>query len=593
MRCPNVIHFALLLSLFHTGSVRSVGSEDRLVLIREGFRDGLLDTVRQEAELYLNENASSAAAPEVHLILAFLDLKANNSKSAKSHLKNALKGEKSISSRAAYELGRLSWSSGDYSGASDMFAQAAADSPDSTMRTEAVYWRGRALFMAGDCVRAAAVFQAETANFVDERRNHIRYMTARCAYNAKNYTVAREHLTELIQSPDLPGDWELDAWTMLAYIDYSDRKLDDAARWIERAIQMKADPQNVLFRIRLAIQAQDWQCAQAWCRRARQDLDTGEVQQMDEILMLEALATSRLLDAWSRPDWSMPLIARLEQAAPTESATLLTELLASHRTPLAPETARFAAELKQHDPKTCGLFVAELYRQAGDADLALHWVLRSLQARGEPRPDPALESLMIQLLAMSGDADSAAAMLDTASLSDNPSASPDAQLEQVHITFRKGDFIRAIAEYQTWLVANPDSSRSGEAAFWLGEACMRADDIPNAVTAFERVLDHATEGSKLSGSALYRLIECLVKQENWAGIVERFEESRERTATHPKRAEILFYVGYAEARLGRFEQSLMHLGESIDAHPDEAIVTQAKDLIIRIRNETDRNGADT
>ncbi len=593
MRRFYVIYCALMLSLLHPGSVESVGSEDRLVVIREGFRDGLNDTVRQEADLYLKENTASAAAAEVHLILAFLDLKSNNSKSAKFHLESALKGESSISSRAAYELGRLSWTAGDYIAASDHFAKAASDSSDSKIKAEALYWCGRALFMAGDCAKATAVFETATVDFGHERRTHVRYMTARCLYDAKNYPVARGHLTELIQSADLPNDWGVDALTMLAFIDYSDQKLDLAARWIECAIRMKADPQSFLFRIQLAIEAKDWQCALTWCRLAKKHFDAKSDAQLGEILKLEALVSSRFLDSLSRPDWPAPLIVRLEESDPTETVTLLNELLTAHHTPLAPETAQFAAELRSYDPETSGLHVAELHRRAGNADSALHWILRNLQARGIARPDPAMESLMIQLLAMSGDADSAAAMLHSVSETENPSASPDQQLEQVHITFRRGDFIRAIAEYQTWLVVNPDSDRSEEAAFWLGEACMRAEDLPNTVTAFERVLDRSTGYSKYSGSALYKLIECFVKQENWAGIVERVQESKELTEAHPRRAEILFFLGYAEARLGHFENALTHLGQSIDAHPDEAIVTQAKDLIIRIRTEINGNGADS
>lgn len=567
-------------------------ADDRLMMIREGFRDGLNDTVRQEAELYLKEHSADKNAAEVHLILGFLNLKSQLAKPARSHFKDALKGEKAVASRASYELARLAWTAGDYPEAAERFHQTEMDGQDEKLRSLACFWRGRSLYMAGDCAKAVTVFKQPNPGFSADETRYGHYISARCAYLSKDYPAARSQIQTLINDANLPSELHRDCLVMLAYIDFNKQKYDDSARWIEQAIHASPDTDSLLFRSRLAIHASDWNGAVCWCDETLKQLKAKDPARQ-EILHLRALSASRAKESAGFEDWYVPLLERLLETTIDESETILEELISQHANPLPPAVASYVTQLEGFDPSKTGLLLAELSKIAGDPDGALNWIIRYLRARKLTQPPPELQTAVIQLLAMSGDSETAARLLEL-SPQQGSSVKPSAnwQLEQAHIHLRKGDAIRAAAEYQSWLVEYPDSPLAADAAYWLGEACVRMGQRPNAISAFERVLDGANvERSAQTELALLKLIECYVAEENWDAISGRLQRMNDLIQTHPDRADLLFYLGYAHARLGKFELALDNLGHAIDAHPREEIAQQAKDLIIRI--QTDINGKET
>jgi tol-pal system protein YbgF len=79
---------------------------------------------------------------------------------------------------------------------------------------------------------------------------------------------------------------------------------------------------------------------------------------------------------------------------------------------------------------------------------------------------------------------------------------------------KDGQYDRAIAAFQKFLVTYPDSSLADNAQYWLGEAYYVNKAYPEAEAAFQRVIDKYPQSRKLS-DALLKIGFCRYEQKQW------------------------------------------------------------------------------
>jgi tol-pal system protein YbgF len=79
---------------------------------------------------------------------------------------------------------------------------------------------------------------------------------------------------------------------------------------------------------------------------------------------------------------------------------------------------------------------------------------------------------------------------------------------------KDGQYDRAIAAFQKFLAAYPDSSLADNAQYWLGEAYYVNKAYPEAQAAFQRVVDKYPQSRKL-GDALLKIGYCRYEMKQW------------------------------------------------------------------------------
>jgi tol-pal system protein YbgF len=79
---------------------------------------------------------------------------------------------------------------------------------------------------------------------------------------------------------------------------------------------------------------------------------------------------------------------------------------------------------------------------------------------------------------------------------------------------KDGQYDRAIAAFQKFLAAYPDSSLADNAQYWLGEAYYVNKSYPEAEAAFQRVVEKYPQSRKL-GDALLKIGFCRYEMKQW------------------------------------------------------------------------------
>jgi tol-pal system protein YbgF len=79
---------------------------------------------------------------------------------------------------------------------------------------------------------------------------------------------------------------------------------------------------------------------------------------------------------------------------------------------------------------------------------------------------------------------------------------------------KDGQYDRAIAAFQKFLAAYPDSSLADNAQYWLGEALYVNKTYPEALAAFQRVIDKYPQSRKLP-DALLKIGFCRYEMKQW------------------------------------------------------------------------------
>jgi tol-pal system protein YbgF len=127
----------------------------------------------------------------------------------------------------------------------------------------------------------------------------------------------------------------------------------------------------------------------------------------------------------------------------------------------------------------------------------------------------------------SGDAGSAGAAGDSAQGSDDKAA-----YQTAFNLLKDSQYDRAIAAFQKFLAAFPDSQLADNAQYWLGEANYVNKSFPEAQLAFQRVIDKYPQSRKRPDALLkigfcqYELKEWDVAKETLSKVVAQFPDTQ-------------------------------------------------------------------
>jgi len=132
-----------------------------------------------------------------------------------------------------------------------------------------------------------------------------------------------------------------------------------------------------------------------------------------------------------------------------------------------------------------------------------------------------LDQRLKNLESRSGSASATAAAAASAASPANSNA-PDANAgtedkasyQAAFTLLKDGQYDRAIAAFQKFLAAYPDSSLADNAQYWLGEAFYVNKSYPEAQQAFQRVIDKYPQSRKIS-DALLKIGFCRYEMKQW------------------------------------------------------------------------------
>ena len=96
----------------------------------------------------------------------------------------------------------------------------------------------------------------------------------------------------------------------------------------------------------------------------------------------------------------------------------------------------------------------------------------------------------------------------------NAGAEDKASYQAAFTLLKDGQYDRAIAAFQKFLAAYPDSSLADNAQYWLGEAFYVNKSYPEAQQAFQRVIDKYPQSRKIS-DALLKIGFCRYEMKQW------------------------------------------------------------------------------
>jgi tol-pal system protein YbgF len=141
-------------------------------------------------------------------------------------------------------------------------------------------------------------------------------------------------------------------------------------------------------------------------------------------------------------------------------------------------------------------------KQQRDLYADLDQRVKNLEARGTPAPGAAAG-------AASGGAAAAPVAAEAAANGEDK-----ASYQAAFNLLKDGQYDRAIAAFQKFLAAYPDSSLADNGQYWLGEAYYVNKAYPEAQAAFQRVVDNYPQSRKL-GDALLKIGYCRYEMKQW------------------------------------------------------------------------------
>lgn len=111
-------------------------------------------------------------------------------------------------------------------------------------------------------------------------------------------------------------------------------------------------------------------------------------------------------------------------------------------------------------------------------------------------------------------ASAAAPAISNAPDASNAGVEDKASYQTAFTLLKDGQYDRAIAAFQKFLAAYPDSSLADNAQYWLGEAFYVNKAYPEAQAAFQRVIDKYPQSRKIS-DALLKIGYCRYELKQW------------------------------------------------------------------------------
>ncbi len=574
----------LLLSQVFVSTAKTTSTDDRLVLIREGFRDGLFELVKPEAKAFLRETPKHAAAGEVHMILGSIASAGGRTDEAEKHFTQAGQSpDTTIRGHAAYQLARLQWSLKKYGAAAENFEASLSDIVDPAMAADALLWCGLSWYHAGDFSTSAEFFTRHFNDFDPIQSISARYYRGMSHFKLDRFPEAELDLITVYNLETEPLSRQA-AFT-LAVMAFQENNDDKADLWASRVQSGDFLKDALYIRARAAYRRGAWSDSYC-CFNALVSSESGDDQFRETMGFYKTMCKCRG-EYPDNPAWWQYLIEFLIAYPNSEfKGEILNELLTAETLPEG--VVDFISRGFEWDPKYSTI-ISQLYMNAENPDESLTWMIRALVSDEIKELDLTKRLTVARLLQLSGDLQGALEELENLPDETGADDSPITLIiQRANLIFKAGNFERAAALYQQIIVRdakeNPDQSVicSHGILFWLAESYYRQEQWQLAQSVFQRFSDSCENDSKRRTTTLKRLIMCAYHQQDWDRLKttgEYFIENYPNTDDGP---EILFILGLAHANLGEYSQALIILGKALDCNTDSAYVESIKETMREI-----------
>ncbi|MBN1551778.1 tetratricopeptide repeat protein, partial [bacterium] len=552
---------------------------EKLVLIRESFRDGLLDYARGEAEDFLRKYQDTRESSEVSLILGIIEKKMQHQSKALQRFQTAYTSQDPhIKGQAAYEIAGLHYERGEFLKAAEWFNNATVSADNTGIKITAIKWAGISYAMAGEWSEAIRNLEIFNEYDQDDDDDLAHYYLGLSYFESGESEKGFAACSRVF----LRGSDDMKYKSAMAAAQFAFRhgSNEQADLWASRAANVKENPETWIIRGKVAFQQNRWLSAYTCLNQAEQSGSINEAKTLG-IKLLSAKSLSRYLSSQNLIWWD-PLIDLLEQYPIDHVMTnILNEIATSP--PLPQDIAEYIAEGYSWNPVEHGELISRIYFKARLSERAFYWLTLGISSADKGPIGETNRIFMIQLLDEMGETNSAINELHNFVKLQNENRN-DYDLMEANLSFKAGNYENAAAKYQEWLINQTDSSENGKVLFWLGECYFRMDNWKLAVSAFKSSTDRLKIADPLHELSSRRLISGYFNVMQWQNVIDASEKYIAEYNDSMYKGEVYYFESLALANLGMFDEALVAAGKALDNVSDPEFLDVIKGTIRRIES---------
>jgi len=135
------------------------------------------------------------------------------------------------------------------------------------------------------------------------------------------------------------------------------------------------------------------------------------------------------------------------------------------------------------------------------------------------------------------------------------------------LSYRLGEYEAAIAAFRTLLEAHPQSVRTGEALYWLGNAYLASDALQEAERAYSQAEAQGTVPDSVQIEVRFQKAWSLYQQEQYADAAPLFFEVAEAPSAAGRRGDALFWAADSFYEMGERSRAQDLFGRYVNEHP--------------------------
>ncbi len=564
--------------------IRAGEIDDQLLIIREGYKDGLDEIVKSEARAFLKNYDSHQAAGEVALILGLILHKTGNIDEAKPKLvKAANSKDLSISTYANYILGQIEWNQKDYKNAASRFEMTSQNSLELDLATEATYWAALSYFHAekpDECIR---FFTSGLDHFSTDQLIKALYYRGLAFYQIQRYSDAISDL-ETVHSNGNP-DFSSEAASQLAAIAFDQANYDLADLWAHRSLQLNPDTgKSDMIRGQIYFIKKNWSVSAEWFRAAASATMFSE-EQRNEAEYLGAISQMHHFRQL-QTEWWNPLVAYLTKYPSTKHQHEILTLLSQDALPSLPlNVIEYIASGFQWNPTQDCVSLSRLFMKAKSPDQALLWMVRHYMTSTQSSLTSEEMLFVVEMLTQSGDMEKALSELENFHAQEDHSETTSAMdLQKASLFFHTGQYEKAAGIYQQLIVEFPENKEKSTLLFWLAESYYRMEKWSLATGVFEQYLESASFSSELLELSIRRLILCHARLLEWDDTLKISERYIAEYNQNEHVGEVLYIMGAAAANIENYDQALDVLSKSLDHVTDPGMIEKIKSTMRQVED---------
>ena len=576
-----LISLFIILCMAGLGVVYASDVDERVIFIREGFKDGLDDMVRDEAVRFLKEYGQSEAKGEVSLILGILEKRRKSFKSAIRHLRTAAADpDQEISGQASYELAALFWKMQDYKNAAIWFEKAEEFPRNHQSIIRVKYWAGLSLFKTGSWEPAISAFNDSILELSGEDLWSVLYYRAVCFFNLKQIDLGLTDLETLyFEGSD---EWKLQAGrkAINVLLKMSDDPLLDL--WCSRLALVDNGSRPDVIRGNLAFKNKNWRRAQCFYTSAikKKELSDPEV---DSCKLLAAISQCRFEKEAGGKWWFGLMNFIAQNPANPHLDQIIGELSNPEGLPVPVEAIDYLTAGTDWSRGKLSRLVSNLYLKANDSNNALYWITWNLSHEKGLSLSKENRIALVKILQAAGDTTTALHELDTFSGMDSGNdVSAEETLLKADLLFQSEQFTQAAALYQQYVIEHPESSF--KTMFWLGESYYRIENWTFAVSAFSAVLNRPDISPEYRENTLRRILLSYFNLMDWNGCIVTAKTYLKEFKDSEAAGEVLFRKGLAEANSGQYDPATISLSQALDRIKNPEYVENIKKAMRQIQD---------